>query len=617
MIFKEFKFPFRLFLYWLVLFNVLRGVFLLSYSILNSESSINGWLLSFGYGLRMDLSMMCYLSALPILIWFLCIWFKKDGIKKFIQIYLLVVSSIYFLIGMANIVLYPSWGTLLNVRALAFLQQPVEMMASVSAVQIILLLILITTAFYLNYRIIKNFLMSAFASHTLKIKIKPLLIRVIILCLIPIGIRGGIQQIPINESASYYSKNLVLNHAATNPAWYLMNNIWKSGNDDKNKFVYFNDLENKNNFIALFQPDSSEIILNTTRPNIVIIALESWTADIIEPLGGDTGVTPFFSSLCDSGLLFTNIYSSGTRTDQMFPSILSGYPAQPYHSIVRFANKTEKLPMLSSILSKEGYHSSFYYGGELGFANMKGFLLHGGINDLTGKDDFASEQMNSKWGANDEFVFRKQAKDLIKTKQPFFSMVLTLSTHEPFEIPIQPKFSGKSLPTLFKNAAYYTDTCLKEYFESIKNEPWYKNTLFILVADHGHILPRQREYYDMESHKIPLLLYGEVLKTQFKGVKVNSIGAQHDIASTILHQLRLTSSDFIFSNNLLNKKRFNFAYLNFDDATGWKNDKVNFVFSSTQNKIMTKYSSTTDKDSVQLNEAKHYLQFLYTNFKGL
>jgi len=617
MIFKELKFPFRLVLYWLVLFNVLRGIFLLSYSFLNSKSNIDGWLLSFGHGLKMDLSMMSYLSAIPLLLWILCIWLNKGGISKFVQIYLLIVSSLYFLIGMSNIVLYPSWGTLLNVRALTFLQQPVEMMASVSAVQIILLFVLITSVFYLNYRIIKKFLMPAFATHSLIIKIKPILIRVVILCLIPIGIRGGLQQIPINESASYYSKNLILNHAATNPAWYLMNNIWKSGNDDKNKFVYFSKTENELKFDEFFKIDSSEIILNSTRPNIVIIALESWTADIIEPLGGDTGVTPFFTSLCNSGLLFTNIYASGTRTDQMFPSILSGYPAQPYHSIVRFANKTEKLPMLSSKLIKEGYQTSFFYGGELGFANMKGFLLQGGINDLIGKDDFTSEQMNSKWGANDEFVLRKQASSLNKIKQPFFSMLLTLSTHEPFEIPIQPKFSGKSLPALFKNAAYYTDTCLKEYFEKVKNEPWYKNTLFVLVADHGHILPRQREYYDLESHKIPLLLYGEVLKTEFRGSKVNSIGAQHDIASTILTQLGLSSSDFVFSNNLLNKKRFNFAYLNFDDATGWKNDKINFVFSSTQNNIMTKYSSTNYKDSIQIKQAKHYLQFLYTNFKGL
>ncbi|MBK7965920.1 MAG: sulfatase-like hydrolase/transferase [Bacteroidetes bacterium] len=207
-------------------------------------------------------------------------------------------------------------------------------------------------------------------------KRKAILSSVLFLILIPICIRGGLQEIPINESAASYSEVLPLNHAATNPAWYLLNNISKSGLNKKNPYVFFPDSIATQHFNQLIIRDSSFLhILQTNRPNIIFITLESWTADVIAPLNPSTkeNITPFFTSLCDSGLLFSNIYSSGRRTDQMLPSILCGFPAPPNHSVSRFSDKLQRLPYLSKDLEKSGYQSSFFYGGELGFANMNTF----------------------------------------------------------------------------------------------------------------------------------------------------------------------------------------------------------------------------------------------------
>ena len=253
---------------------------------------------------------------------------------------------------------------------------------------------------------------------------------------------------------------------------------------------------------------STENILKNNKPNIVVIVLESWTADIIKALGGEENVTPHFDELSKDGLLFTQMYGSGFRTEQGLISIFSGFPAQPNNSIITSPEKAERLPSLNTELSKQGYQSSFYYGGEVEFANMKSYLLNTNFKKIIDKNNFEKKQLNSKWGAHDEFVFKKQIDGLKAEKEPFFSVVLTLSTHEPFEVTMKTPFNGGEEQELFKKAAYYTDYCLFNYFNEAKKQPWYKKTLFILVADHGHRLPKNRNMDFPEGRRITAMITG-------------------------------------------------------------------------------------------------------------
>ena len=397
-----------------------------------------------------------------------------------------------------------------------------------------------------------------------------------------------------------------------------MNNLSSSALNEHNPFEKMKDEEAMVIQHALFNSTTREltqVINSSSRPNIVLLLFESWTADIIEPLQGDHGITPFFTSLCDSGLLFTNIYATGRRTDQALPSLISGFPAQPDYSIIRFTEKTEKLPYLTHYFKKEGYQLSFYYGGELGFANMNSYLLYGGFEHFISEDDFPEKDLNSKWGAHDEFVFSKQLDDLKSVKQPFFSMLLTLSTHEPFEIPRPDFIKGNDTPTKFRNAARYTDECLKEYFNAASKQSWFKNTLFILVADHGHLLPRERDYYDILSHHIPLLFYGPALNRSYIGKQIMVPGNQNDLPSTLLHQFNADASAFLWSNDLLNNKRINFAYADFDESLGWVNDKGTFIFNNSTGKI-DKFTGQSP-DSISIQQSKAYRQFLYKSFLQL
>lgn len=606
----------KLFIYWMLLFFIARIFFVIFLFSNFSQLDLTEWPLSFVYGLRLDIAATAYLIALPTLLWITFLLLKKKSIVKIMNVIQAILTFLILGVLLGNMGIYAAWGTLINARAVAFLQDPEGIIASQTTFVLIsqLLFLLITSiALYFLY---KKKILNEKGEMASK---KSLTLSGLLLLLLPLGMRGGWQEIPINESAASYSDIIPLNHAATNPAWYLLNNLLKSGLNQKNPFLFYDDSTATKNFNAQIDRTSSFTqVLDSGKPNIVLIVLESWTADIITPLtkSSKEEITPFFTSLCDSGLLFTSIYSSGRRTDQMFPSILCGFPAPPNHSVSRFTDKLQHLPFLNRDLAKIGYRSSFFYGGELGFANMNTLLREAAFNSITGKEAFPSDQIYSKWGAHDEHLFSKVLQDLSKAHAPFFSMMLTLSTHEPFDVPGEVKFKGKGEPAKFKNAAYYTDRCLKNFFEVARKTDWYSNTLFILVADHGHILPLKRDYYDPAAYRIPLLWYGNPIKKEFKGKQNNQLGGQHSIAYSLLAQLGVDSKDYVYSNNLLstNSNRKG-VYLNYDSGFGWKEEEEQLVYLFTEQKYL--HYSKIESDSAVVLHGKSFLQKLYQGFLRL
>lgn len=607
---KNTAFPFRLFIFWMLCFTLFRVLFIFSILFFKPEAEYDEAIKIFFYGLRLDASVTAYLSAIPVLIWIISIFMNKSGLLKVAKIFTMVFIVPVVIIQLSNIMLYRSWGTLINSRALAFALQPVEMFASLTTLQIIIAFIVIILLSAVLIFSANRFLKDDLKNYKFFRKI---ILSIAVLFLLPVMIRGGLQQIPVNESAAVFSIHPHLNHAATNPVWYLANSIKRSGLKNKNPYVFM-DQSKANNLTDSLIVKSGNItqVIKSSRPNIVLIMLESWTADIIEPLDGEKGLTPFFTSLCDSGLLFTQVYSSGRRTDQMFPSVISGFPAQPDQSLVKFSDKIAKLPMLTLDLKSENYHTSFFYGGELGFANMNTFLRQAGFEYISGIDDYPSETKGNKWGAHDEYVLQNQFRFLSGIKQPFFSMVLTLDTHEPFDVPFS-KFKGNDDSDKFRNAAAYTDHCLARFFNNASTQPWFKNTLFILVADHGHLLPLKRNFNDSRVYHIPLLFYGNVIHDGFRGKQITNIASQHDLPSTLLSQLGMNVQRYSFSNNILDSSRNNFAYFNLDEGFGWISPGKEYIynFSSGQDS-----KSATDS-TVNPEIGKAYLQYLYYTFLEL
>ncbi|HEX5003533.1 MAG TPA: LTA synthase family protein, partial [Bacteroidia bacterium] len=563
----------------------------------------------------LDVSAIAYLTLFPAIALLFYSIKPFTQISKVLNGYYLILIPVTTIIQAGNIAIFNYWGVLLNNRAISYLTNPVEILASLNGLQTLIMTMALIAGFTGIFIFYKKYLKPAV--YQLSQQKKHNLVVITILVLITgIGLRGGLQQIPINESTAYYSKENRLNQIATNSLWHLANNIHQSSLTESNPYRFVDEALANNVVDSLFLrnvlKNRTQLFKSINHPNVVILLLESYTADIIGPLGGVDSVTPFFNSLCSQGLLFSNVYSSGFRTDQALVSVISGFPAQPNKSIIRFPDKTQRLPALSRSFKNAGYKTSFYYGGELGFANMNSYLTAAGFDYITGKDKYPSDAMNSKWGAHDGIVLQQQALELDTTNQPFFSFLLTLSTHEPFEVPVTTPFNGTSESEQFKKAAWYTDASLREYFNKVSKSSWFSNTIFVLVADHGHRLPLLRSYQNPLIRHIPLLIYSPLLQDSLAGKQMAQTATQNDLAATLLGQLGMDTKDYNWSNDLMVTPRNHFAYLSLDESIEWVTPDDTLLLD------ISHFSKEKKPESGKPEtRARAYLQLLYQQFLGL
>jgi phosphoglycerol transferase MdoB-like AlkP superfamily enzyme len=387
-----------------------------------------------------------------------------------------------------------------------------------------------------------------------------------------LSVRGGWQLAPISQSMAYFSSKPILNHAAVNTSWNLAQDFANNLAGNSGDFHYLPESQ-VDSILHVYQSGDSLArteILSTKRPNVVFIILESFTADVVESLGGEPGISAELGLLMRQGVSFSNVYASGDRTDKGLIAVMSAFPAQATNSIISETDKQEHLPSVAQVFKEQGYETAFMYGGESEFFGFKPYVLSHGFDHSTDKHAFAPEDQNSKWGAHDGVVFKRFKKQLGQLSQPFFATMLTLSNHEPFEIPETPRFPGSDLPNRFRSTAFYTDKSLGAFIRSACKAPWFKNTLFVIVADHGHRLPKEK-YAISESQRfhIPLVLFGDVIKPEFRGKQVSMFGSQTDIAKTVLGQVGLDGNRFAFSQDLFaTHPDRGYAFFDWDNGFG-------------------------------------------------
>ncbi|RZK27039.1 MAG: LTA synthase family protein, partial [Flavobacterium sp.] len=510
----------RLFFFWLLFFFLDRLIFL----IINLEAirvvSFPEISATFFHSLRLDLSMAGYILVVPTLA-FITVMFsgKKSVNLSWIKHYTNTIVIIFGIITVANFNIYREWGTKINAKALEVaITTPNEALASSASspigLSLFVLLLVIASGIILQRFIISRRLIIGNLSILLKIPIA-----IVVLGLNFLVIRGGFSGSPINQSMAYFSKTQVLNLASVNTEWNLLSSLIAANKTKGNPYQYENAKQASDLISSLYavDKDSTTSILTINRPNIVLFIMESFTADLTFTLGNLHGITPGFDSLVNKGVLFSKIYSTGNRTDKGFIGTLSGFPTLANVNIVKWPEKTEKLPSISRSLNRAGYENSFYYGGESEFDNYKAFLLSHDVHKLTDRNSFNGGQVTS-WGQFDGAVFSRQLTDIKSFKQPFFSTILTLTNHEPFAVPGKSKFGTSTNVEKFKSTAFYTDSCIAAYLGEAKKEPWYKNTLFVFIADHGHIYPQNRtDVFAPERYHIPFLLYGDIIKKEYQG----------------------------------------------------------------------------------------------------
>ncbi len=572
------------------------------------------------HAFMLDISMVSYLMALPLLLIIIQHFTPKFFALQAIKVYTLLFTCIYLMISAAEINLYAEWQTKIDYRAIVYLSQPSEVFKTATYAQTIIFFVYAVLVMLLAYKFYTYFIPKQFeiTYDQLFPKImKSLSFLSIGAILITIGIRGGIQQIPINQSWSYYSNNNTINLASVNSLWNLLGSVYQNAATlDKNPYKTLPDDVAKKQVAKLHEvkKDTTIQLLNSQNPNIVFLILESFSADLIQSCGGDTGITPQIEKLIAEGYLFTNIYSSGTLSHQGIASIFSGFPAQPTTSVIKEHAKFSKLPSLNKRLIKMGYNTSFYFGGQLTYANIKSYMYFNQFHKIKDIDDYDNDLPRGKLGIHDQYTLTDHLKELNQKPQPFFSGIFTVSTHSPYDIPSKWKIEKGGSERDFLNAANYSDSCIGAYIAACKKETWYKNTLFVLIADHSKHTHYDRNYFEPLNRHIPLLFFGEVLKPEFKGQKNTIIGSQNDLVGTLLKQLKQDATEFKWSKNLMNPYTQEFAYYALTTGFGWAIPDQSLAYNY-QNKANDWNTCKNQNKTDSLNlYGKAYLQVLFQEY---
>ena len=572
----------RMLCYWMLWFAAARALFLIWFRDLLPSGAGALVAQSLLFGARMDLSAAAYLVALVALILTLTVAAPPTVARRCLTVYSAFVIVFIALVTMTDIGTFGPWRRRLDASLWTYLSTPREAYASASSIAVVplfgalALILVITWWTYSRFvRTRERDLVPARGLHA--VGVVAALVASSALLLIPI--RGGVQWTPINESTVFFSRSEFANMSAVNPGWSLLSTtIAQQHAPTTNPYVVLTARELKQVVDSLFAvPSGAPLsLLRVARPNVVLIIWESFTAKVVARLGGRAGVTPQFDRWSHQGIFFDSVFASGDRSAQGLVSLLSGFPSVPNEAIMTRPAKAARLPQLGQVMSRAGYHTSYYYGGELAFANMKAYLYNGGFGRITGLDAFPPADRNSKWGAHDHVVLGRMLSELKSESRPFFSTVFTLSSHEPFEVPVATVFPGSDESNLFLNAHHYADASVGQFLDSASKQPWWDSTLVVIIADHGSPLPQPPAgtvERVPDRHHIPMLWLGGALRV--RDTVVHRINSSVDLAPSLLAQLAISSDGFRWGRNIFAPGNASFAYFehndgfSFIDRSGW------------------------------------------------
>jgi phosphoglycerol transferase MdoB-like AlkP superfamily enzyme len=596
-------------LFWLVYFLFSRLLFILSQYHNSFTFRVDEILATFWHGAALDISTTGYYLLIPVLLAIPSVLFTGSWYKHLVRWYscLLIIVSSVIIVSDAN--LYSYWGYRMDYTPVLYLKTPAEAMASVSTLKIILNLaaiILISGLFIYLYNRFINVLFDDFRKVRYPL---PAILFFMLLCgSLIIPIRGGFGVAPINAGSVYFSRKMFLNHTAVNAVWNVGTSAF-TNKPVKNPYEFGDLSEAKERVSALTARKGIPTkVLNNDNPDILIFVLESFSNFFVGPLGGDSLVTPNLNRYVKEGILFSNFYASGPRTDKALPAILDGYPAQPAQSIIKEPKKSQTLSSLVKIFNDKGYNSSFWYGGEINFANFNSFIIGSGFEKIITKDNFDKSSYNSKWGVHDHILLKALADSMRSVREPFFRVVLTLSSHEPFDVPMDPVFSGSDNYTKYKNSVYYTDRYLGKFLDWAKGTEWWKNTLVIMVADHCCRYSADIPVYSMDIFKIPMLWLGGAVAQ--KDLKVDRPGSQVDIPVTLLSQLN-TEGIFPFGKDLLSEGSEKFAFYTYNEGFAFITGSSAVIYDHKLRKPVLREGK--DPDAAE-KDGKAFLQVLFDDY---
>jgi len=558
----------KTYLFWLLFFVIQKPMFMIwQYGLLGEVRAID-WLLVPMHGLPLDMSVAAYITAVTGVMLCISCWVKWRIMRPVIDTINGIVLFVALWAMLGDNGCFPSWGYHLNKDIFSYLASPAEALAcapwwvwTLGTIGFVILFIAWGLLWRLtmhntgckmqseqsaNYEVAKGW---KGVGQTFGL--------LLLTGFLFLPMRGSVTVSTMNTGRVYYSNNRMLNIAAVNPLF----NIIESLSEDQfcsDRYYYMDEAAAEAITDSLYcrnlEPQVSDTFLTTMRPNIVLCILESFTMNAMRD-----GAMPQMERLSHEGVFCSQTYASSYRTDRGVMAILGGFPGLATTSLMTVPTKSGKLPQIGNVLEDAGYQLQFFYGGDEDFTNMRSYLITGGFRNRVADRDFPISDQLSKWGAPDHVLF-KRVFDEIRGREdvaPTFDGILSLSSHEPFEVPYH------HLADPYLNAIAYTDSCVGALVDSLRTLDTWNKTLVVLVADHGFSYPGHIQGENPEHHHIPMLFIGGAVSTVRT---IDKPCQQVDWVTTVLNQMGLDSSPFVYSKDLLDNRIPAFAYYHFWDG---------------------------------------------------
>ena len=630
---RQIKLFFKIYFLLVLLFVIQKPLFML-FTIHSATQAIDSPLgTAFSvmwHGLTLDLSIAGYLTVIPSLLLLASVWLREEIIKPILNVYFIIAAVLMSFCFILNIALYPYWSFPLDSTPLFyFFTSPKDALASISFWQVLLGVLVIIVSTLAIWGVLRLFCLPTqrrrsrygyynrysrrnWQDEIDKHRGRTSLIMLLLTGLLFLPIRGGVTVSTANTGKVYFSQNIYVNHSAVNPLFSLMESLTHQENfaeqyrfmDEKSANKIFSELVSSSDHNTY--PLLKEGARNGT-PDILVIIMESFASDLMPSMGTYKDVAVQLDSIAQKNIVFTRFYANSFRTDRGLVSILSGYPAQPTTSIMRYPAKTAHLPSIArTLMNKRNYTTSYYYGGDVDFANQRSYLVSQGFQNIISDSDFPIEEKLSKWGVPDHFVANRLMTDIKQQQKgkPYFRVFQTSSSHEPFDVPYS-RLKDKRL-----NAFAYTDSVVGSILRQYSKLPRWNNTLVILVPDHVGSYKEHLDNFDRSRYQIPLILAGGAIE---KPLKIKIIGSQQDIAATLLGQLGLQHRDFLFSKNMMSDATPKFAFFTVPDAFGMVTEENSLIYDNQARKAVY---DKGDKKGLNLRKGQAYLQKLYDDISA-
>ena len=381
-------------------------------------------------------------------------------------------------------------------------------------------------------------------SLNLKSISKQLLFLVLASGLFIISARGGLQLKPINtinagELCGSQNTSLILN-----TPFCILHSL-----DEKplSTYSYFKKQELENIYSSIHIPKSKAI----DKKNIIILIMESYSKEFVGHYNKGESYTPFLDSLMEHGIVFNNAYANGLKSIEALPAITASIPTLMDNPFITSNYGQNQFESLASLLKIEGYNTSFFHGGQRGTMGFYSFSRKAGFQEYHGMEEYNNTaDFDGSWGIYDIPFMQYFASELNTKKEPFFSTFFSLSSHSPYVLPKNYKHQFKKIE--IRETIKYTDDALQKFFKSIQDKEWFKNTLFIITADHTSGVNYNKTYKNrIGRYAIPLLFF----KGDGSMVGENNSIVQHiDIMPTILEEIAYTKPYFAFGKSLFSNE---------------------------------------------------------------